>query len=114
MQKRFCKCLIKYFYLIICIGYSGQDKYLLFPLYKLETIEITSKNEKRNYVEQEEFGFVSSYGFVLEDEFSIENLCFLLINFDDKQILNKFTYVNQKLLEIKKEPLISYQNGFVI
>jgi hypothetical protein len=79
-----------------------NNENLLFPLYKLETIEITSKMEKIIYVEQEEFGFFSSYEFILEDEFSIENLCFLLINFDDEQILNKFTYVNQKLLEIKK------------
>lgn len=79
-----------------------NNENLLFPLYKLETIEITSKMEKIIYVEQEEFGFFSSYEFILEDEFSIENRCFLLINFDDEQILNKFTYVNQKLLEIKK------------
>ncbi|MEZ7516534.1 di-heme oxidoredictase family protein, partial [Flavobacterium frigidarium] len=25
LQKCFCKCLIKYFCLIICIGYSGRD-----------------------------------------------------------------------------------------
>jgi putative transposase len=30
LQKRFCKCLIKYFCLIICIGYSGRDKIINF------------------------------------------------------------------------------------
>lgn len=91
-----------------------NNEYLLFPLYKSETIEITSKLEEGIYVEQKEFGFISSYEFILQDEFNIENLCFHLINFDNKQILNKFTYANQKPIEIKKEPLIVYQNGFII
>jgi hypothetical protein len=91
-----------------------NNEYLLFPLYKSETIEITSKLEEGIYVEQKEFGFISSYEFILEDEFNIENLCFHLINFDNKQILNRFTYTNKKPIGIKKEPLISYQNGFII
>lgn len=91
-----------------------NNEYLLFPLYKTETIEIISKLEEGIYVEQKEFGFISSYEFILEDEFNIENLCFNLINFDKKQILNKFTYSNQKPIEIKREPVIIYQNGFII
>jgi hypothetical protein len=91
-----------------------NNEYLLFPLYKAETIEITSKLEEGIYVEQKEFGFIGSYEFIIGDEFNIENLCFHLINFDNKQILNKFTYANQKQIEIKKEPLIIYQNGFII
>lgn len=91
-----------------------NNEYLLFPLYKSETIEMISKLKEGIYVEQKEFGFISSYEFILDDEFNIENLCFHLINFDNKQILNKFTYTNNKPIEIKKEPLIVYQNGFII
>lgn len=91
-----------------------NNKYLLFPLYKSEIIEITAELKEEIYVEQKEFGFIGSYEFILEDEFNIENLCFYLINFDNKQILNRFTYANKKPIEIKKEPLIVYQNGFII
>jgi len=91
-----------------------NNEYLLFPLYKSETIEVTSELKEGIYVEQKEFGFIGSYEFILEDEFNIENLCFHLINFDNRQILNKFTYANHKPIEIKKEPLIIYQNGFII
>lgn len=91
-----------------------NNEYLLFPLYKSKSIEITPKLEDGIYVEQKEFGFISSYEFIIENEFNIDNLCFHLINFDSKQILNKFTYTNQNPIEIKKEPVIIYQNGFII
>ena len=91
-----------------------NNEYLLFPLYKSETIEITSKLEEGIYVEQKEFGFISSYEFILDDDFNIDNLMFDLINFDNKQILNRFTYLNHKPIEIKKEPLIVYQNSFIV
>jgi len=91
-----------------------NNEYLLFPLYKSKSIEITPKLEDGIYVEQKEFGFISSYEFIIEEEFTIDNLCFHLINFDSKQILNKFTYTNQNPIEIKKEPVIIYQNGFII
>lgn len=91
-----------------------NNEYLLFPLYHSEKVEITSKLEEGIYIEQKEFGFISSYEFILEDNFNIENLIFHLINFDNKQILNKFNYYNQKPIEIKKEPMIIYQNGFIV
>ncbi|WP_234423167.1 hypothetical protein, partial [Flavobacterium sp. RSP49] len=45
-QKRFCKCLIKYFYLIICIGYSGQDNdfYLLQKCDDVFLFQIEERN----------------------------------------------------------------------
>jgi hypothetical protein len=71
-----------------------NNEYLLFLLYKSEIIEITSEFKEGIYVEQKEFGFIGSYEFILEDEFNIENLCFHLMNFDNKQILNKITFCN--------------------
>ncbi|RTY96963.1 hypothetical protein EKM02_14550, partial [Flavobacterium sp. RSP49] len=65
-QKRFCKCLIKYFYLIICIGYSGRDiGYMSFEFLK-SNVSIGDKctlvQEKNNL--QDKYGRSLGYLFL--------------------------------------------------
>ena len=91
-----------------------NNDYLLFPLYRSKVVEINSKLENGIYLEQKEFGFISSFEFNLDDDFFIEDLTFHLINLGSKQILNKFTYNNKIPTEIKREPMIIYQNSFSV
>ena len=91
-----------------------NNDYLLFPLYRSKVVEINSKLENGIYLEQKEFGFISSFEFNLDDDFFIEDLTFHLINLGNKQILNKLTYNNKIPTEIKREPMIIYQNSFSV
>lgn len=65
------------------------------------------------YVEQKAIGFIASYEIKVE-HFSIEELQFHLLQFNDKLLLQKPSYQNKKVLFRKKETLLIYQNSFEV
>lgn len=90
-----------------------NQEQLLFPLYNVHKIEIKENYSPGIYVEQKAIGFIASYEIKL-DSFTIDDLQFNLLQFNDKQLLQKPTYQNKKVLFRKKETLLIYQNGFEI
>jgi hypothetical protein len=90
-----------------------NQEQLLFPLYTVHKTEIREEYSPGIYVEQKAIGFIASYEIKL-DRFSIDNLQFNLLQFNDKQLLQKPAYQNKKVLSRKKETLLIYQNGFEI
>ncbi|MGL2999403.1 hypothetical protein [Flavobacterium sp. RSSB_23] len=91
-----------------------NSEYLLFPLFNSELISISSDLENGIYVEQKEFGFLGSFVLNIEDEFNIENLFFKLIHYESKQILIQILYDSVIMPFKKKEPIIIFQNGFIV
>ena len=90
-----------------------NQEQLLFPLYNIYTTTITENYSPGIYVEQKAIGFIASYEIKME-EFTIEALQFHLLKFNDKQLLQKPSYQNRKVLFRKKETLLIYQNSFEI
>jgi len=90
-----------------------NQEQLLFPLYKIHKTEITHNYSPGLYVEQKAIGFIASYEIKL-DHFTIDELQFHLVQFNDKQLLQKPSYQNKKVLFRKKETLLIYQNSFEI
>jgi hypothetical protein len=88
-----------------------NQEQLLFPLYKIHKTEITEEYSPGIYVEQKAIGFIASYEIKLE-HFTIDDLQFNLIQFNDKLLLQKPSYQNKKVLLRKKETLLIYQNSF--
>jgi hypothetical protein len=86
---------------------------LLFPLYTVHKTEIIEEYSPGIYVEEKAIGFISSYEIKLEN-FSIDNLQFNLMQFNDKLVLQKPAYQNKKVLFRKKETLLIYQNSFEV
>ena len=86
---------------------------LIFPLYKVHKTEITENYSRGIYVEQKAIGFIASYE-IKVDHFTIDDLQFHLLQFKDKQLLQKPTYQNKKVIFRKKETLLVYQNSFEI
>lgn len=64
-------------------------------------------------MEQKAIGFIASYEIKME-EFTIEELQFQLLQFNNKQLLQKASYQNKKVFFRKKETLLIYQNSFEI
>jgi hypothetical protein len=89
-----------------------QD-FLLFPIYNKNKVEIKEEYSPGIYVEQQAIGFVGSYEMNIES-FSLEDLQFNLLQFNDKLLLQQPSYSNQKLQFRKKETLLIYQNGFEV
>ncbi|MBC7749829.1 MAG: hypothetical protein H7Z76_14865 [Methylotenera sp.] len=90
-----------------------NQEQLLFPLYSINKTEITANYSPGTYVEQKAIGFIASYEIKL-DHFTIDDLQFHVVQFNDKQLLQQPTYQNKKLLFRKKETLVIYQNSFEI
>lgn len=90
-----------------------NQEQLLFPLYNIHKTEITENYSPGIYVEQKAIGFIASYEIKVE-HFSIEELQFHLLQFNDKQLLQKPSYQNKKVLFRKKETLLIYQNSFEV
>jgi hypothetical protein len=86
---------------------------LLFPLYNIHKTEIIEKCSPGIYVEEKTIGFIASYEIKM-DNFSIDDLQFNLMQFNDKQLLQQPTYQNKKFRYRKKEALLIYQNSFEI
>ena len=90
-----------------------NQEQLLFPLYNLHKTEITENYSPGIYVEQNAIGFIASYE-IKVDNFILDELQFHLLQFNDKQLLQKPNYQNKKVLFRKKETLLIYQNSFEI
>jgi hypothetical protein len=90
-----------------------NQEQLLFPLYNVHKTEIKENYSPGIYVEQKAIGFIASYEIKL-DSFTIDELEFNLVQFNEKQLLQKPTYQNKKVLFRKKETLLIYQNSFEI
>ena len=90
-----------------------NQEQLLFPLYNLQKTEITENYSPGIYVEQKAIGFIASHEIKVED-FSIGELQFHLLQFNDKLLLQKPNYLNKKVLFRKKETLLIYQNSFEV
>lgn len=90
-----------------------NQEQLLFPLYNTHKTEITEQYSPGIYVEQKAIGFIASYEIKIED-FTIEELQFHLLIFNEKQLLQKLSYQNKKVMFRKKETLLIYQNSFEI
>ena len=90
-----------------------NQEQMLFPLYNIYTTAITKNYSPGIYVEQKAIGFIASYEIKIE-EFAIEALQFHLLKFNDKQLLQKPSYQNRKVLFRKKETLLICQNSFEI
>ena len=90
-----------------------NQEQLLFPLYTVHKTEIREEYNPGIYVEQKAIGFIASYEIKLEN-FTIDDLQFNLVQFNDKQLLQKPAYQNKKVLIRKKETLLIYQNGFEV
>lgn len=90
-----------------------NQEQLLFPLYNTHKTEIIEQYSPGIYVEQKSIGFIASYEIKME-EFTIEALQFHLLQFNDKQLLQKPSYQNRKVFFRKKETLLIYQNSFEI
>ena len=90
-----------------------NQEQLLFPLYNLKKTEIKEDYSPGIYVEQKAIGFIASYEIKVE-HFSIEELQFHLLQFNDKLLLQKPSYQNKKVLFRKKETLLIYQNSFEV
>ena len=86
---------------------------LLFPLYPVHKTEITETYSPGIYVEQKAIGFIASYEIKLE-RFSIDDLQFNLLAYNDKLLLLRPDYQNKKVISRKKETLLVYQNSFEI
>ena len=84
-----------------------NQEQLLFPLYNIHKTEIRDVYSPGIYVEQKVIGFIASYE-IKVDHFSIDELQFHLVQFNDKQLLQKPTYQNKKVLFRKKETLLIY------
>lgn len=69
---------------------------LLFPLYNTHKTEITERYSPGIYLEQKAIGFIARYEIKME-EFTIEELQFHLLQFNDKQLLQKPSYQNKKV-----------------
>lgn len=85
----------------------------LFPLYNTKTLEISEINEPGIYIEQKAIGFVASYELKI-DNFSIENICFHLVEYCEQILFSYPTYKNKNFLLRKKSTLVTYQNSFEI
>ena len=90
-----------------------NEEQLLFPLYNIRKTKIMEEYTPGIYVEQKAIGFIASYEIKLE-HFTIDDLQFNLLQFKDKQLLQKPAYQNKKVLSRKKETLLIYQNSFEI
>jgi hypothetical protein len=90
-----------------------NQEMLLFPSYNIKKIEIKQDFSPGIYIEQCAIGFIASYEIKLKS-FNIDDLQFNLLQFSDKQLLQKPNYHNTKVLIRKKETLLIYQNGFEI
>ncbi|MFV7235174.1 hypothetical protein [Flavobacterium sp. ZB4R12] len=90
-----------------------NQEQLLFPLYIVHKTEITENYSPGIYVEQKAIGFIASYEIKL-DIFTIDDLQFNLVQFNDKLLLQNPTYQNKKVLFRKKETLLIYQNSFEV
>ena len=90
-----------------------NQEQLLFPLYNILKTESTEQQLPGIYVEQKAIGFIASYEIKVED-FSLDALQFHLVQCNDKQLLQKPTYQNKKVLFRKKETLLIYQNSFEV
>ena len=86
---------------------------MLFPLYNIHKTEITENYSPGIYFEQKAIGFIASYEIKIDD-FTIDDLQFHLLQFNDKQLLQKPSYQNNKVLFRKKEALLIYQNSFEV
>lgn len=90
-----------------------NQEQLLFPLYNIQKTEITENYSPGIYVEQKAIGFIASHEIKVED-FSIGELQFHLLQFNDKLLLQKPSYQNKKVFFRKKETLLIYQNSFEV
>ena len=90
----------------------NQDQYL-FPLYNTYKSIIENTHKAGIYIEQKEIGFIRSYEFKIES-FKLENLQFILIDFNNNLLLQNVTYLNCNSVFKKKETLITYQNSYAI
>jgi hypothetical protein len=90
----------------------SQEQFL-FPLYKIHKTEITEEYRPGIYVEQKAIGFIASYEIKL-DRFTIDDLEFKMVQFNDKLLLQKPSFQNKKVFFRKKETLVIYQNGFEV
>lgn len=90
-----------------------SQEQLLFPLYTVHKTEIMENYSPGIYVEQKAIGFIASYEIKLDD-FAIDDLQFHLLQFNDKQLLQKPSYQNNKVVFRKKETLLIYQNSFEV
>ncbi|WP_293892129.1 hypothetical protein [Flavobacterium sp.] len=90
-----------------------NQEQLLFPLYNIHKTEIKEKQSPGIYIEQKAVGFIASYE-IKVDDFTIDDLQFNLLHFNDKQLLQKPSYQNKKVLFRKRETLLIYQNSFEV
>jgi hypothetical protein len=86
---------------------------LLFPIYNKNKIESIEEYTPGIYVEQQTIGFVASYELNIES-FSLDDLQFNLLQFNDKLLLQKPSYLNKKVFIRRKQTLLIYQNSFEV
>ena len=90
-----------------------NQEQLLFPLYKIHKTEITENYSPGIYVEQKAIGFIASYE-IKVDHFTIDDLQFNLLQFNDKLLVQEPSYLNKKVFVRRKESLLIYQNSFEV
>ena len=90
-----------------------NQEQLLFPLYNIHKTKITENFQPGIYIEQKAIGFIASYEINL-DSFIIDDLQFNLLQFNDKQLLQKPSYLNKNVFSRKKESLLIYQYSFEV
>ena len=90
-----------------------NQEQLLFPLYNLHKNAIIEEYSAGIYVEQKAIGFIGSYEIKLKN-FTIADLQFNLLQFNDKLLLQKPSYQNKNMRFTKKKTLLIYQNSFEV
>ena len=90
-----------------------NNDYLLFPLFQSKTERITLQDNLGFYIKHLEIGLIARYEIMVKN-LCIDHLKFHLINYEGKIVLSNVSYKNMDMTLMKKDALITYQNGFRI
>lgn len=86
----------------------------LFPLYKVEVIQMDVTTIKKGvFYEEKEIGMVGIYEIPI-DNFHIDLLQFYILTIENSKVelLDSINYENKKLIQIKSDTLVTYQCCF--
>jgi hypothetical protein len=89
------------------------NELLLFPLYQIHLLQAKTEMDKGFYIQQKEIGLVGSYELQTQN-FSIDDLQFIMIENAGKKMTHGFLYEAQNLKMTKKDTLLTFQNGFKV
>lgn len=92
---------------------SLQDERLLFPLFITSKVSNPDILQPGIYIMQKEIGLIGSYEIIIDD-FNIENLVFEIADFKSIIHLCGLKYDANSFIKKRKNPLITFQNGFEI